>query len=141
MRADYGARAMIDLAQRHGAGLTQSATIAHRQQIPDAYLERLLTTLRRAGLVRSVRGPSGGHELARVASEITLGDIWTVLEGVDGPASYMDESGRCTVSPSCALQDVWRELADSSLQLLRSVTLEQLAERQARRAARPMYHI
>ena len=76
MRADYGARAMIDLTQHYGQGLTQSAAIAARQQIPESYLERLLTGLRRAGLIRSVRGPSGGHELARTPSAINLDQVW-----------------------------------------------------------------
>ena len=59
MRAEYGARAIIDLAHRHGRGLTQTADIAARQHIPESYLEQLLTTLRKAGIVRSVRGPAG----------------------------------------------------------------------------------
>ena len=141
MRADYGARAMIDLAQRHGQGLTQSATIAARQQIPESYLERLLTSLRRAGLVRSVRGPSGGHELARQPAEISLRDVWDALEGEPGPATCMDEDGTCTVSPACVLQDVWQELEDASRRVLHAVSIEQLVQRQAQRAARSMYHI
>ncbi len=54
MRADYGARAMLDLAQRFGNGLAQTAEIAARQQIPESYLEQLLTTVRKAGLIRTV---------------------------------------------------------------------------------------
>src|SRR5438552_16512295 len=99
MRADYGARAMIDLAQRYGRGLTQSNTIAVRQQIPESYLERLLTSLRRAGLIRSVRGPSGGHELARAPEGITLGDVWNALEGTQAIGMCLDDDGSCTVSP------------------------------------------
>lgn len=133
---------MIDLAQRHGRGLAQTPAIAARQQIPEAYLERLLTHLRRAGLVRSVRGPSGGHELAQQPSLITLGDVWDALEGVDPTLSTcMDNAGACKISPACALQDVWRELAESADRVLRSVSLEQLAERQAQRETRSVYHI
>src|SRR5688572_23414336 len=91
MRADYGARAIIDLAQHYGQGLTQTAEIAARQRIPESYLEQLLTTLRKAGLVRSVRGPAGGHELARSPANLTLGDIMDVLEGVSSPAAPPDD--------------------------------------------------
>ncbi len=63
-RGEYGLRALLDLAQHHGQDLVTSADIASRQQIPEAYLNQLLITLRKAGLVRSVRGPKGGHELA-----------------------------------------------------------------------------
>ena len=141
MRADYGARAMIDLAQRHARGLTQSAAIATRQQIPESYLERLLTSLRRAGLIRSVRGPSGGHELARGPASITLGDVWEALEGNQSMGTCLDDAGSCTVSTACALQDVWQELEASTHRILRGVTLEQLAERQTQREGRSVYHI
>ena len=60
-RTEYGLRALLDLAQHAGPGLSRSGDIAARQQIPDTYLDQLLLTLRRAGLVDSVRGPQGGH--------------------------------------------------------------------------------
>ncbi len=141
MRADYGARAMIDLAQRHGGGLTQSAAIANRQQIPESYLERLLTSLRRAGLIRSVRGPSGGHELARPAASISLAEVWEALEGNESVGTCLDDAGSCTVSTTCVLQDVWQELETSTHRILKGVTLEQLAERQTQREGRNVYHI
>jgi Rrf2 family protein len=141
MRADYGARAMIDLAQRYGMGLTQTSTIATRQQIPESYLERLLISLRRAGLIRSVRGPSGGHELARPAAAIHLGDVWEALEGSDAPGACLDDAGSCTVSAACALQDVWQELEATTQRILATVTLEQLAQRQTQREGRSVYHI
>ena len=70
MRSDYGARAVIDLARHYNRGPVQSADIAARQAIPEAYLEQLLTTLRKSGLIRSTRGPHGGHELARPPADI-----------------------------------------------------------------------
>src|SRR5919205_3574601 len=81
MKGDYGVRAVLDLAERYGQGPVQSEAIAKRQEISEAYLDQLLTLLRRAGLVRSVRGPRGGHELAKQADEITLMDVLTALEG------------------------------------------------------------
>lgn len=141
MRADYGSRAMIDLARHYGTGLTQSAVIAARQQIPESYLERLLTNLRRAGLVRSVRGPSGGHELARSPSAITLGEVWEALEGEQTLGTCLDDSGSCTVTAACVLQDVWHDLEASAQRIMQNVNIEQLAERQSQREGRSMYHI
>jgi Rrf2 family protein len=141
MRADYGARAMIDLAQRYGQGLTQTADIAARQHIPESYLEQLLAALRKAGLVRSVRGPSGGHELARPPVELTLGDVLDALEGVTTPSGCMDDNGVCTVTASCVLQDVWCELAANYRKMIHGITFESLAERQAERESRTMYYI
>ena len=68
-KGDYGVRAMIDLAKHEGGGPVQRAEIARRRQIPESYLDHLLAQLRRAGFVRSVRGPGGGHMLARPAEE------------------------------------------------------------------------
>src|SRR4051812_50020579 len=65
MRSDYGGRALLYLAERYGQGPVQSAEIAARQNIPETYLEQLLVVLRRAGLVRSLRGPAGGDKLGR----------------------------------------------------------------------------
>src|SRR5947209_20319069 len=81
MKGDYGVRAILDLAERSGQGPIQSESIAKRQEISEAYLDQLLTLLRRAGLVRSVRGPRGGHQLARPAGEISLMEVLTALEG------------------------------------------------------------
>ena len=72
MKADYAVRAVVDLGHRYGQGLVQSAAIAQRQYIPEAYLDQLLTALRKAGIVRSIRGPQGGHELARPPEQITM---------------------------------------------------------------------
>ena len=140
MRAEYGARAIIDLAQRHGRGLTQTADIAARQHIPESYLEQLLTTLRKAGLVRSVRGPSGGHELARGPAELTLGDVLDALEGVSNGASGADE-GMKSVASAAVLQEVWRDLAAGYQRLVHEITVEDLVERHTAREARSMYYI
>ncbi len=71
-KGDYGVRALIDLAMYGGDGPVQRAEIARRQHVPEAYLDHLLAQLRRAGFIRSMRGPSGGHELARPAEEVNL---------------------------------------------------------------------
>ena len=65
MRSDYGAHAVIELALHYGHGPVQCAEIAARQKIPEAYLDQLLSSLRRVGIIKSLRGPHGGHELAR----------------------------------------------------------------------------
>ena len=140
MRADYGARAVMDLAQHYGSGLTQSAEIAARQRIPESYLEQLLAALRKAGIVRSVRGPGGGHELARSPGEVTLGDVLDVLEGVQTPSTCLDD-GRCIVSDACVLVDVWRELTESYQRIVHNLTMEELLRRQSEREARTMYYI
>lgn len=141
MRSDYGARAMIELARRYGEGPVQSADIAARQGIPEAYLEQLLTVLRKAGLLRSTRGPHGGHELARQPTQITFGEVVRTLEGPLTLVDCLDDAGACQVSPTCSMQEVWAEVAQSTRRILDSTTVEQLAERQQSREARAMYYI
>lgn len=134
MRSDYGAHAVIELAQRYGQGPVQCAEIAARQQIPPAYLDQLLSSLRRVGIVRSQRGPHGGHELARDPHELTLGDVVTALEGpvvpqefVHAPAS--DAEGTDWWA-ACAVRNAWHAAAQASQQVLDSTTIQELVEHQ-----------
>lgn len=81
MKTEYGVRALCELARAEGDGPVQSATIARRQRVPGPFLDQVLMTLRRAGLIRSVRGPHGGHLLSRPAAEIRLDEVMACLEG------------------------------------------------------------
>lgn len=86
MKTEYGVRAILELAGNAGRGALQSSEIARRQGIPGPFLDQVLMTLRRAGLVNSTRGPHGGHELARRPDEIRLDEVIACLEG-DGVKS------------------------------------------------------
>ena len=81
MKTEYGVRAIVELAANAGRGALQSGEIARRQSIPGPFLDQVLMTLRRAGLVTSTRGPRGGHTLARRPDEIRLDEVITCLEG------------------------------------------------------------
>ena len=81
MKTEYGVRAALELAANAGRGTLQSGEIARRQAIPGPFLDQVLMTLRRAGLVASTRGPHGGHELARRPDEIRLDEVIACLEG------------------------------------------------------------
>lgn len=81
MKTEYGFRAILELAANAGSGALQSAEIARRQAIPGPFLDQVLMTLRRAGMVTSTRGPHGGHVLARRAEEIRLDEVIDSLEG------------------------------------------------------------
>lgn len=141
MRADYGLRAMIDLANHAGQGAVQSGQIAMRQSISEPYLDQLLTSLRKAGLIWSVRGPSGGHGLAKAASAVTLAEIVLALEGQSTPMACIHENGSCQLGAECAIRHVWEQMEAASLAVLKGVTLEELAARQAHLQSRVMYYI
>jgi len=88
-KVDYGLRALLDLAAQPPGRAAQGREIAARQQIPESYLNQLLVVLRRAGLVRSVRGAAGGYLLARDPHQVTAADVVAALHG----AGYLSSDG------------------------------------------------
>ena len=125
-KGDYGVRALIELSHRFGQGTTQSAEIAARQHIPEPYLDQLLTTLRKAGFIRSVRGPQGGHALLRAPEEIKLSDVIRSLEGSLSPVSHLhDEGYQCR-----AAHEVWHRVENATEKILDDVTIGDLAARE-----------
>ncbi len=141
MKADYGMRALIDLAQHYGQGATQTAEIAHRQDIPEPYLDQLLTSLRKAGFIRSRRGPQGGHVLARPPAQISMGEVLQTLEGSLSPLPCLDSPQDCSQSAGCAQRDVWVAVAQATSKILFATTIGALAERQAQREKAGAYQI
>jgi Rrf2 family protein len=129
-KGDYGIRALIELTHHYGeARPLQSGEIASRQNVPESYLEQLLTTLRRAGFIRSVRGPQGGHALIRDPKELRVSEVIEALEGSIMPSDCLDESSQCSRSGGCAQRDMWEAVREAILNVLDNTTIWQLAER------------
>ena len=82
MKVDYGVRALVELALHYGEGPVQTAEIAYKQGIPEAYLDQLMTTLHKFGFVLSHRGPQGGHRLASEPQDIDLGMVMKTLDEI-----------------------------------------------------------
>jgi Rrf2 family transcriptional regulator, cysteine metabolism repressor len=142
MKGDYGVRAMLDLAERAGQGPVQSEAIAKRQGISDAYLDQLLTLLRRAGLVKSVRGPRGGHELARSPDAISLMDVLTALEGdflTIGPGG--GANGAADLPTVRVQRELWEKVRAATEEVLAGTTVQALLERQRALTAPARYFI
>ena len=129
-KGDYGIRALIELAHHYGDPKpTQSAEIAARQGIPESYLEQLLTTLRRAGFIRSVRGPQGGHVLIREPEAVSVAEVIVALEGSILPIDCLDPSSDCSKSGGCAQRDMWQAVKDGILGVLENTSIGDLAEK------------
>ncbi|MFN0073037.1 MAG: RrF2 family transcriptional regulator [Chloroflexota bacterium] len=138
-RAHYGLRAMTELAAAYEHGLMPLGEIARSEQLPLAYLEQLIAELRRAGLVEGIRGVHGGYRLARHPHQITVGDIYRVLEGPIAPVDCTTEDylpGACAVEDSCVSRSVWSRVRDSIVSVLDSTSLQDLQQEHAS-AARP----
>ena len=125
---------MLYLAMKEevGAAYMHAQTISEAQAIPSHYLKQILIQLRAAGLIRSARGPSGGHALARPSSEITVGEIIGCLEGqltcVDG---ILDMPCTIHVGPDhCVIKEFLIDVKDKIEQILHGTSLADLANRQ-----------
>ena len=129
MKVDYGVRALVELALHHGEGPLQTAQIAASQEIPETYLDQLMTALHKFGLVVSRRGPQGGHRLAMDPSDINLHMVMTTLDGNLAPLDCLIKPTDCVFSDSCAQQEVWRSVEDAVEGVLRGITLTDLVQR------------
>ncbi len=140
-KGDYGLRAMLELARRYGDGLVPGREIALSQGIPESYLDQLLTVLSKARLLRSSRGPQGGHSLAQPPDRIRLSDIVIALEGSAAPVGCVAGQDDCALDGSCVLKEVWQKIEETTLGILASITLEDLVKRQQARRTEAFYHI
>ncbi len=124
----YGLRAMIDLARYSEEEPVSINSIAARQGISERYLEQLVGLLKKAGLVRSIRGASGGYVLARSSKEISVGDVLRALEGSLEPvkcAAFYSEEG-CMASDGCVTKYVWQKINDSINETVDKMMLDEL---------------
>ncbi len=140
-KGDYGVRALIELAHHYGEGPIQSSEIAARQQIPEPYLDQLLTSLRRAGFIRSTRGPQGGHQLAREPGEMRLSDVIVALEGSMAPIACLDNEAGCPKTNGCTQRAVWEEVLQATVAILERTTIGALAEKEREAIAGARYYI
>jgi Rrf2 family iron-sulfur cluster assembly transcriptional regulator len=132
-RSRYGTRMMLDLAQHCADGPVQIGEIAKRQGISVKYLEQLIIMLKKADFIRSVRGPKGGHVLAKEPQEITVGEIVIALEGEISLSRCIENPEICDRSEACPTRDVWEIATRAMYNELRSFTLWDMIERARRR--------
>jgi len=126
----YGLRALIDLAQHSEREPVSITSIAGRQDISERYLEQLMSMLKKAGLVKSIRGASGGYVLAREAGDISVGDVLRALEGSLEPVecSGLNSEEGCKAADSCVTKYVWQRISESINQTVDEIKLEQLVK-------------
>jgi Rrf2 family protein len=125
----YAVTAMADLAKYGGADAVPLSAVAERQQISLAYLEQLFVKLRRAGLVESERGRSGGYRLSRPAYAITVGDVMKAVdEGLRMTRCGGEESAPCMAGKRCLTHGLWDALCDRIGSFLDGVSLQEVID-------------
>jgi Rrf2 family transcriptional regulator, cysteine metabolism repressor len=122
---------MTYLAQFGNEEPVSIKTIAIAEQIPESFLEQIFHTLRKSGLVTSVRGARGGFRLARPSDQLTAGEIVRALEGPITPVECLDLNAEdcCCKIGSCSTKIVWERLRDIMVAFLDSITLQDIVER------------
>jgi Rrf2 family iron-sulfur cluster assembly transcriptional regulator len=128
-RSRYGTRLMLDMAQHYHDGPIHLAHVARRQGISVKYLEQIIIPLKKANYIQSVRGPKGGHTLAKPPEEITVGEIVALLEDSASLAVCSDNPTVCERSSACATRYIWQEAAQAMFDKLQSITLADLLSR------------
>lgn len=127
----YGLRAIVDLAVYSEEQPVSIREIAKRQNISVRYLEQLLSKLKKAGMIKSVRGAQGGYLLAKPPEDVSVGDVLRALEGdliaVDC-AELMDGSEECSGSRYCVTKTVWKKVNDNIQQTVDAILLSELIE-------------
>ena len=122
----YSTRILIELAQKRDQGAIQVSKIAANQKIPVKYLEQLLRKLKQSGLVKSVRGPNGGHLLAVEPEEICLGQIVRIFEGQADLVACVSSPEKCEMSGDCLLRNAWQEATNVLYEKLDTISIADL---------------
>ena len=137
-RGEYGLRAMITLAEATSQGgspaMMQIKEISQREQISPKFLEQILLTLKNSGLLHSKMGVGGGYYLARAASEISLGQIFRVLDGPVAPIRCVSQMAYepcgCPDEESCGLRLVMGDVRNAIADILDHTSLADVLQRQ-----------
>ena len=128
----YALRLMLDLALNNTGEPVRIKEISARQEISEKYLEQIISTLNKAGYVKSVRGPQGGYRLAKEPEQYTVGMILRLTEGSLAPVACMeDEVNACGRQASCVTLRLWKMLDDAISGVVDKVTLADLVDWQS----------
>jgi Rrf2 family transcriptional regulator, iron-sulfur cluster assembly transcription factor len=129
----YGVRSLCDIAYNSAGSPAQVRCISERQGISPRYIEQIFQKLKRGGIIRSVRGPTGGYYLARRPEEISVGDVIRAVDGKDVNLVFCgpDKRGRkkaCDRYGKCVVSDVWAEASKRLMDYFDSVTINNVCQ-------------
>ncbi|MFN0217791.1 MAG: aminotransferase class V-fold PLP-dependent enzyme [Hyphomicrobium sp.] len=126
-RGRYAVMAMADLASQPDDAPAPLSQIAERQGLPLSYLEQIFGPLRRAGLVESARGRTGGYRLARPAAEISVDDVMAAVDEETRFTRCTDDDARCSRDKPCLTHDLWTALGQATSEFFSRVSLADVA--------------
>jgi Rrf2 family protein len=140
-KSEYAFLALLELATRYSSGESlQIRQMAVLQDIPNRYLEQLLATLRRQGLIKSIRGAKGGYILARDPKQITLLEAWSCIEGAEAVVPTVEQNPGTLENQ--IIHEIWQEARQAANSVLEKYTLHDLCERRGKKRQKElMYYI
>ena len=125
----YALRMLVDIAAYQSAGKVKIKDISERQDISQKYLEQIVTILSKCDLVRGERGPQGGYVLTRPASQITVAEVVTQIEGGVSPAPCIkDGFVDCDRKDRCTTLDMWMRIEKAVHQIMSETTIQDLLD-------------
>lgn len=123
----YALRLMLDIALNDAKTPVRIKDIAERQQISDKYLEQIVSSLNKAGFVKSLRGPQGGYRLTKKPEEYTVGMILRLIEGSLAPVACLDDDvNNCVRADRCPTLILWEKLYEAISEVVDNITLADL---------------
>jgi len=122
----YGTRILIDLALKIDRGAIQVSQISSSQNISVKYLEQIIRTLKQSGFIKSVRGPKGGHLLAKDPKEIYLGQLVRLFEGQADLVACTSSPENCEMAADCLVRDAWQKATSVLYQNLDNISIADL---------------
>jgi len=137
-KGEYATRAILELSRRYEEHKPVPVeVIAKAQSIPPRFLEQILLLLRRAGFVRSRRGPQGGYVLAKSPAEINVAEITRAIDGPLAPVACVSqlEHEDCELSDTCELKWLWQDVRDSISEILEAVSFQDIMDRHREKGA------
>lgn len=128
----YGLRAVLDIAINSKEDVVPLSEIALRQDISISYLEQLMSKLKKAGVVSSIRGAQGGYKLGKDPDKLSVGEILRALEGSLDPVDCVvitGEGDSCNSSDNCVTKHVWMRISNSINNAVDTLMLSELIEK------------
>ncbi len=139
-KGDYALKIILDLSllyHQSKTALTQIREIARRQDIPEKFLEQIVSILKQANYLRTIRGPKGGIALSKAPSQITLGEIIRLIDGTTAPIACVSctQYSRCDFETRCVFKGVFEEIRNKTNAIVDNITFQELYERQTHQEA------
>ena len=132
---EYGLRCLIQVARGQDKGPLSIPEIAKREGITVDYTTKILTTLRRGGFLKSVRGTQGGYLLARPSDQITLAQVMRHLGGpifeTETCSHFPGSESQCVHIADCGMRSVWMGVTKHLFEVLDKLTLEEMMNNEA----------